>query len=192
MKSHNSLSFSFMCPEDAEALSALAQRIWRAYYPALISVDQIEYMLKRNYTVEMLRQNLADGQKVMLARQEGVIKGFMGLGELATMKHPLQRGERTGEGCYYLHRCYLAPELHGKGAAQALFDATLKQMPQVTLIRLQVHRRNVRAQAFYKRQGFRVVLEHDFDLGTGFLMQDYVMQWEKSYSCHASESWHPA
>src|SRR5262249_36517389 len=139
MTDNPEFSFSFMHPEDAEDLSVLARRIWLAYYPALITHAQIEYMLARNYNVETLRNNLADGHQVMLARQGNAIKGFMGLGDLVKMKHPLLRGEKTGQGCYFLHRLYLAPELHGKGMGHRLFDETLKRMPQIKLMRLQVH-----------------------------------------------------
>lgn len=174
------LTFSFMRSEDVEELSVLARRIWLAYYPSLISQAQIEFMLERNYNVQTLRDNLADGQSVMVVRQEGYIKGFLGVGELAKVVHPLLRGERIGKESYFLHRCYLVQELHGRGAGKALFDEALNKMPQVTHMRLQVHRGNIQAQKFYKRQGFQVVAEHDFDLGQGFQMTDYVMEWKKN------------
>jgi len=43
--------------EEAEALVELAERVWRAHYPAIISAQQIEYMetyLKHGFTVATL------------------------------------------------------------------------------------------------------------------------------------------
>ena len=39
-------------------LAALADRIWRAYYPGIISQGQIEYMLERGYAIPALEKEL--------------------------------------------------------------------------------------------------------------------------------------
>jgi len=172
--------FAFMHPSDAGAVSALARRIWMEHYKSIISVAQIEYMLARSYTPEALQQAQADGQSILLVKQGGAICGFLGIGPLAGVSNPILRGENAGEGCYFLHRCYLALELHGRGIGRELFAQILNRMPQIDLIRLQVNRDNIQAQEFYIRQGFEIVEEADFDIGGGYQMQDYVMQWKRS------------
>ena len=173
------LSFSFMKDSDAAAVSQLARRIWLAYYSSLISTAQIEYMLARRYSVEALCSDLRDGQKVLTARQGDEIAGFLGIGALSKIDNAILRGDCAEEGGYFLHRCYLAPELHGQGIGSKLFTEILTRLPDIALIRLQVHRANLQAQNFYKRLGFTIAAQADFDIGGGFTMQDYVMQWEK-------------
>jgi ribosomal protein S18 acetylase RimI-like enzyme len=41
---------------------------------------------------------------------------------------------------------------------------------------LQVNKRNVDAIAFYRKAGFTVREESIFDIGNGFVMDDYVME----------------
>ncbi len=179
MKQEDDFSYVFMQLSDAPEVGRLACRIWHAHYPSLIPVEQIDYMLARGYTTEALHAHLAAGQKILLLKQDGEIKGFLGIGALSQIDNSLVRGARAGEGCYFIHRLYLAPGLHGKGMGHALFNEILKRLPDVALIRLQVNRDNRQAQKFYERQGFKTAAEIDLDIGGGFFMRDYVMQWEK-------------
>ncbi|MBM4013050.1 MAG: GNAT family N-acetyltransferase [Planctomycetes bacterium] len=41
---------------------------------------------------------------------------------------------------------------------------------------LQVNKRNPRAISFYKAAGFEVAREAVFDIGSGFVMDDYIME----------------
>jgi ribosomal protein S18 acetylase RimI-like enzyme len=43
------------------------------------------------------------------------------------------------------------------------------------ILTLQVNKRNTGAIGFYRRAGFEVVREAVFDIGAGFVMDDYVM-----------------
>ncbi len=49
-----------------------------------------------------------------------------------------------------------------------------RELGRHTLV-LQVNKRNTGAIAFYRRAGFEVVREAVFDIGAGFVMDDYVM-----------------
>ena len=42
-------------------------------------------------------------------------------------------------------------------------------------VRLQVNKANLRAQRAYERSGFRRIEEAVFDIGGGFVMDDYIM-----------------
>lgn len=42
-------------------------------------------------------------------------------------------------------------------------------------LQLQVNRRN-NAKYFYEKNGFSVIKEFDFDIGNGYVMDDYVME----------------
>src|ERR1700704_6248626 len=46
---------------DVDRLCALAAGIWRAYYPAIISTAQIEYMLAQRYNPAVVREELQRG-----------------------------------------------------------------------------------------------------------------------------------
>lgn len=57
-----------------------------------------------------------------------------------------------------------------------MLAALYAELGDVARLRLQVNRTNETALRFYRAKGFRVMLEADFDIGGGFLMQDYVME----------------
>jgi len=42
-------------------------------------------------------------------------------------------------------------------------------------LQLQVNRNNI-AVNFYKKHGFKIIAEEDFDIGNGYFMNDYVME----------------
>ena len=44
--------------EDVSALASLARDIWRAHYPGIISVAQIEYMLAERYDEVVIHEEL--------------------------------------------------------------------------------------------------------------------------------------
>ena len=43
-------------------IQSLSEEIWREYYPSLISLEQIEYMLVMMYSVVTLRKELQEGR----------------------------------------------------------------------------------------------------------------------------------
>jgi diamine N-acetyltransferase len=42
-------------------------------------------------------------------------------------------------------------------------------------LQLQVNRRN-KAKSFYEKLGFIIIKEFDFDIGNGYVMDDYLME----------------
>jgi len=76
-----------------------------------------------------------------------------------------------------LSKCYVHPDHHGAGIANALMAASL----EVARVRgahgmwLGVNQQNARAQAFYVRSGFAVVGTKQFTVGTR-VEDDYVLE----------------
>lgn len=83
------------------------------------------------------------------------------------MRHLVRDGERVGyftveprEGELRLHHLYLTPAAQGQGiGAWVLAQVKQRGLP-ISLAAL----RGSRANAFYRRHGFRVVEEQDFDI----------------------------
>jgi ribosomal protein S18 acetylase RimI-like enzyme len=176
MKTPLPAHFRWMKQEDIPAVALLAQRIWNAHYPAIISQEQINYMLADRYSSQSLAEQMQSGQSFLLAEIAGEILGFLSIGALKDIRNTTLRGDDYGSGCYFLHKFYLAPECQGKGLGQAMLKELLHKLPEIRLLRLQVHRNNIQAWRFYQKQGFEIVAEEDFEIGDRFLMQDFVMQ----------------
>lgn len=162
----NSVSLTPIAPEDLDSVSAMAFRIWPAAYGAILSPEQIEYMLRWMYDVETLRSNLAAGVLMwwILRNEERI--GF------------LAAGPREAAGLCPLHKFYLLPETQGRGLGSAALAALIARLHSdgVRILELRVNRHNQAAIAFYQRNGFSVHTEDCRDIGGGFVMDDYVMR----------------
>ncbi len=83
------------------------------------------------------------------------------------MQHLVVDGERVGyftveprEGELRLHHLYLRPQAQGLGVGAWVLDQIKAQGLPITLAAL----RESRANDFYRRHGFKVVEEQDFDI----------------------------
>ncbi len=161
-----------MTESDIPELGKLAHRIWHAHYPSIITVAQIDYMLGKSYSPEALKRQLMQ-QQFLLAFIRNEMIGFVSTGNLSDVEHEALRGLKPG---HFLHKFYIAPELHGKGVGKALFKELLMRSPQIKYLRLQVARVNVNSWNFYKKLGFTIEREFDFPIGDGYEMKDYVME----------------
>ena len=78
-----------------------------------------------------------------------------------------------------LHKIYLLPEAQGKGAGKLLINWVVKAATenQSNVVSLNVNRFN-KAVTFYQKMGFEIVGEEDLEVGHGYLMEDYKMEFK--------------
>lgn len=148
------------------AISELAGVIWRACYPGIITSEQIDYMLARMYSLDVLRDEI---------RSQGICYDRLLLdGELAGFA---SYGPTSEPGVIKLHKLYLLPELHGRGLGSRLLQHVEREVRTGGARRLilSVNKRNANAIAAYQRNGFRIVESVVTDIGGDFVMDDYIM-----------------
>jgi GNAT superfamily N-acetyltransferase len=156
---------SVLTIEDIDTLIPLAHSIWHAHYPSIISTGQIDYMLVRGYTREVILDEIMQQGIVWLAvRDAGTMIGFASIGphDVGVMK---------------LHKLYLLPDYHGKGIGKRALEEieqVAMQHKSVKLV-LNVNRHNLKAINAYTRAGWHIAEETVVDIGGGYIMDDYVM-----------------
>lgn len=154
---------------DLPAIATLAGVIWRAHYPGIISTEQIDYMLAKMYSLEVLRDEILR-QRICYERLlvGGEFAGFAAHGPTG---HPKM---------FKLHKIYLHPTWHGKGFGSSLLRHCELEVRKLGADRLTltVNKRNSKAIAAYERAGFAITDSVVVDIGGGFVMDDYVMQKE--------------
>lgn len=156
-----------MTAADFGTVARLGEVIWRAHYTKIIGSAQIGYMLADRYTPEKLGIYLnADDRWLMLLRIDGRAVGYC---SYALTDDP---GEMK------LEQLYLLPELQGKGLGRLMLRHVEEQARARgrSMLMLQTNKRNAGAIAFYRKAGFTVREEAVFDIGNGFVMDDYVME----------------
>ena len=147
---------------DLEVIHQLASSIWRKHYPGIISNEQIDYMLEKMYSAESLLQQLKDGHYFYLAIENQEPIGYYSHSE-------------TTPGKYFLHKLYIQTDIQRKGTGQLLLNHLISLLPDAHEIRLTVNRKNLKAIKFYFKNGFIIEEVKNFDIGNGYLMEDFVM-----------------
>jgi ribosomal protein S18 acetylase RimI-like enzyme len=164
-----SLEIRALEPHEAEAVGRLAREIWLAHYAAIISGEQIEYMLAQRYRPDVIRAELATGEVFWdVLRAGGAMAGFSSYfpsGNPGEMK---------------LDKLYVRPSCQRRGYGGLLIvrAAQVARERGCTRLVLQVNKRNAAAIAAYRKHGFRVVDSVVKDIGGGFVMDDYIMALE--------------
>jgi ribosomal protein S18 acetylase RimI-like enzyme len=146
------------------AISALAGQIWRACYPAISSMEQIEYMLAWMYSLDTMRTELRSGIHYERLLLESELVGFASYGP-------------TEPNTVKLHKLYLLPKLHGQGLGSRLLKhcETEARKLGARVMTLNVNKQNTRAIAAYQRNSFTITQSVVNDIGQGFVMDDYIM-----------------
>jgi len=150
---------------DVDAVSALARTVWQATYPALISQAQIDAMLADRYAPQRIREQLHDPRHAWrVARQDDALTGFA---------HALLENSACKLDKLYVHP---AQQHRGLGAALLREIEAWARVQQTRRLWLQVNRGNTQAIRAYEKYGFRIVESRVFDIGSGFVMDDHVME----------------
>jgi len=151
--------------EHLTEISALAAVIWRDQYPGIITPAQIDYMLARMYDVDVMRRELECGVVWFRALVDGTLRGFASVGPAVTASE------------FKLHKLYVHPDWQCRGFGSALLrevESHVRARGAIRLV-LNVNKRNERALATYRKRGFTIRESIVMDIGSGFVMDDYVM-----------------
>lgn len=151
---------------DFATLARLAETIWRSHYIKIITREQIEYMLAGRYVPEKLRAYLGSDRRWLKLLWQG--DEAIGYCSYSITENPDEMK---------LEQLYLLPGLHGQGLGGEMLrhvesQARAKGMKSLMLT---VNKHNAGSIAVYRKAGFTVREEARFDIGNGFVMDDYVM-----------------
>lgn len=157
-------------PDFAE-LRELATTIWRRHYASIIPAAQIEFMLGGRLSDEALRAQIRAADRWLeILRVSGAPVGYCS-SELSDDC----RG--TGLPALKLGQLYVLDTHRGQGLGTLMLDHVERRARALGRqeVWLQVNKRNVSAIGFYEAMGFSKAREAVFDIGSGFVMDDYLM-----------------
>lgn len=158
-------------PADAAALAQVAEACFRETFGPSNSVADMEAYCRETYGEALQGAEIANpGMVTLLAESAGEL---IGLCQLHPLRHsPCVAAARPLE----IYRLYVRGEWHGARVGHRLMEAARREAAArgCDAIWLGVWEHNPRAIAFYRRQGFTVVGEQPFQLGTD-TQRDLVM-----------------
>ncbi len=158
------MQFVPLISEDISDLQSLATKIWNENYQEMISQSQIDYMLDWMYSTEKVNQDLEAGHFWNWIDVDGARAGFI---------HYYPK-----DSAIFLSKIYLDGPYQGKGVAQyalSELSSITGSMGQSEIL-LTVNKNNRKALKFYEKDGFKIYGEEVFDIGKGYVMDDYLMR----------------
>jgi diamine N-acetyltransferase len=150
--------------DDVPLIRELTFKVWPQTYAAIISQQQIDYMLEMMYSEASLKKQMDEGCRFIIIYDEKEPVGFAAYQEIKST-------------IWKLHKIYILTTQQGRGTGKFVIDHIIKEIEKegATALQLQVNRHN-KARSFYEKIGFTVIEEADFDIGNGYFMNDYVME----------------
>ena len=149
---------------DIPFIQNIAYNTWPSAYGAILTQQQIDYMLNWFYSEKELEEQMKNQHLFFIALQNFIPVGFAAFSAISA-------------SISKLHKLYVIPSEQKTGAGKALLH-TVEQVAQskgATRLQLNVNRHNV-AKSFYEKNRFSIVEEVNIDIGQGFFMNDYVME----------------
>lgn len=149
---------------DIPLLITLCLQVWPQTYANMLPPGQIDYMLELMYSPTTLQKQMQDGARFLFCYDNAEPCGFAAY-------------QDQGHGKFKLDKIYVLPNQQGKGTGRFIIDHIVNTIrPQgARVLQLHVNKNNV-AKGFYQKLGFVVASAAVFDIGNGFVMDDYVME----------------
>jgi GNAT superfamily N-acetyltransferase len=154
--------------DDAQVATVvqLANAIWPEHYLSIIGQAQVDYMLARFQSSAAINEQLQSGYEYFLLARASQSFGYAAV-----------RAEQDASALF-VSKLYLLRSVRGQGLGRAAMNelARLAVARGLSKLWLTVNKHNP-ARLAYLRMGFVTVAEVVADIGGGYVMDDYKMEW---------------
>ena len=149
-----------------DCVVTLAREIWTQHFTPIIGESQVKYMLMKFQSADAIKSQISGGSKYYLAKVENEWVGYICLiPDLDNHK-------------MILSKIYVKKSMRGKGLGKSMLDHAEKicASEKFSSLLLTVNKFNDAPISWYKRHGFLLIDEVKKDIGSGFFMDDYIME----------------
>lgn len=146
-------------------LADTASEIWHEYYPGIITVEQVNYMVDKYQSMAAITKQIADeGYQYFMLYSGDEAAGYLGI--------------KDDKDKLFLSKLYLKKKFRGKGhfSEMLLFIEHIAKTKGLRGLYLTVNKYNDSSVSVYKKKGFSISKLQVTDIGNGFVMDDYVME----------------
>lgn len=149
--------------EDVFSTAVLASAIWKQHYTPIIGIEQVNYMLDKFQSETAINDQIKNGFEYFLAVADGPI-GYLSL--------------KTEKDTLFISKIYLVKSERGKGYGKNMmnFAKTYAKQKKLEKLRLTVNKYNLLSIEAYEKMGFTKKRAVVFDIGNGYIMDDYEME----------------
>ena len=157
----------FIEARDIKELANLASEIWHEYWTEILSLEQIDYMVE-NFQSEQAIKNQIDNYNYtyFYIIKDSVKAGYIGLSKK--------------KDYLFLSKLYIKEEYRhqGLGTMSFGFIKNYAESLNYTRIILTVNKNNKNTINAYNKWGFETINSVVTDIGKGFVMDDYIMEYK--------------
>ncbi len=147
---------------DIKELASLALSIWHEYWTCLLSPEQIDYMVENFQSEKAIKEQIEnENYTYYFIKSDNENAGYFGISD---------KGDFL-----FLSKIYIRKEFRHKGIGTKAFDK-IKELALGKPIRLTVNKHNTNSINAYKKWGFKTIDAVVTDIGSGFVMDDYIME----------------
>lgn len=149
--------------DEVKELAYLADEIWHEAFAALLTMQQIDYMLDKFLSEAAIKDSFKTGYEYYFLCDEDEVLGFVAI---------CPKNDNT----LFLSKLYIKEKFRGKGYLKSSFDFLKDHAKNKKLksIWLTVNKHNDRAIAAYRKMGMDIIRSEVTEIGNGFVMDDYV------------------
>ncbi len=153
--------------EQIRQIADLARIIWNEHFTPIIGKDQVDYMVEKFQSYPALKKQLDDGYEYYQIFDSGEFCGYTGI-------HP---GE---DGRLFLSKLYIRKDHRGRHLATRVFDflTDLCRERGYSAVWLTCNKHNNNSLGIYRHLGFQTIDTQEADIGGGFIMDDYIMEYQ--------------
>lgn len=150
-------------------IADLAKVIWNEHFTPIIGKDQVDYMVEKFQSYPALKEQISEGYEYYQIFSGGEFCGYTGI-----------RPEEDNR--LFLSKLYLKRESRGHHLATGAFSF-LKEICRergYSAIWLTCNKHNDNSLGVYRHFGFEIIDTQEADIGGGFIMDDYIMEYKIS------------
>lgn len=150
---------------DIMGISGCAYITWHNAYDELLPKGQVDYMIKKYQSFDVIKQDiLKNGYNYYIAESNNKVIAFCGI------KPELDK--------LFISKIYVLPKWQRHGIASSLFQTVVSDFAtKYNTFYLTVNKNNTKAISVYKSFGFDITDTVVTDIGGGYVMDDYIMEY---------------
>lgn len=154
-----------MTDTDIQNIATLAEEIWHQHFTPIIGKDQVIYMVERFQSYPAIKGQVEKGYEYFLLYNGETFAGYTGVHE--------------EDDALFLSKLYLHESQRGQHLSTKTIHFLIDLCKERGLkkIWLTCNRNNSHTLDVYHHLGFKTVREEKADIGNGFYMDDYILEY---------------
>lgn len=148
-----------------QEVATLAFTIWNEHFVPIIGQAQVDYMIAKFQSYPALKEQLKNNYEYFLFELDNSFIGYMGI--------------HKEKESLFLSKLYILHTARNKGIARKAlhFLKDLCRSYNLHRIWLTCNKYNEHTLAVYKHLGFQIAATQEVNIGEGYIMDDYILEY---------------